>query len=100
MRHPTPSNSEVKRRYAIRRRRQYLATIPLVVALVIIQISLRVTGTEEKDWLPPYIWRPALQLALLSVIVFSVFNWRCPRCNVFLAPFSFKHCSNCGVELR
>ena len=100
MRHITPTKSEIKSRYAIRRRRQYVATIPLVIALVIILILLRVTGTEAKDWLPPAIWRPTALLALLWLIVFSLFNWRCPRCNAFLGPFSFRHCSNCGVELR
>ena len=69
------------------------------MAGVIILIWLRVTGTEEKDWLRS-IWGSTVKLALLGVIVFSLFNWRCPRCNAFLAPFSFKHCSNCGVELR
>ena len=92
--------SEIKRRYAIRRRRQFVVAIPLVMVLVIILIWSRVTGTEETDWLPPAIWRSIALLVLLWLIGFSLFNWRCPRCNAYLGKFSFKHCSNCGVELR
>ena len=90
--------SEIKRRYAIRRRRQTLVGIPILVALVSIRIWLSVTGTEEPDWLRPTVLLAGL--ALLGVIVFSRLNWRCPRCNAYLGRFSFKHCSNCGIELR
>ena len=97
-----PSKSEVKRLYAIRRRRQRLAIGPLLAVLVMILIWLRVTGTEETDWLKPAIVRPAALLALLYMIGFSLFNWRCPRCNAYLgAPkFSYKRCLNCDAELR
>ena len=94
------TKSEIKRRYAIRRRRQNFATLPLLVVLVIILIWLRVTGTEEKDWLPPAIGGAIGLLVLLWLIGFPLFNWRCPRCNAFLGKYSFKHCSNCGIELR
>ena len=90
--------SEIKRRYAIRRRRQTLVGIPMLVALVSIRIWLSVTGTEEPDWLRSTVLLAGL--ALLGVIVFLLFNWRCPRCNAYLGKFSFKHCSNCGIELR
>ena len=99
------TKSEIKSRYAIRRRRQFVATIPLLIVLVSILIFLRVTGTEESDWLPPAIWRPIALLVLLWLLGFSLFNWRCPRCNAWLGwlgrfSFNLKHCSNCGVEFR
>ena len=104
MRHITPTKSEkkreIKRRYAIRRRRQYIAATPILVALVIIKILLHVTDMEDSDWLPPNIWASTAVLAVLGLIVFSLFNWRCPRCNAYLGRYSYKHCSSCGAELR
>jgi hypothetical protein len=89
---------EIKRRYAIRRRRQWFVAGPVIVALVSLWIWLRVTGTEEADWLRPTV--RVASLAVLGLFVFSLFNWRCPRCNAYLGRWSFKHCSNCGIELR
>ena len=92
--------SEIKRRYAIRRRRQKVATLPVLVVLVLILIWLRLMGTEAEESLPPAFGRAICVLVLLWLIGFSLFNWRCPRCNAFLGKWSFQHCSNCGVELR
>lgn len=39
-------------------------------------------------------------IIVIGVVIFSRFNWRCPKCNKYLGKGSNpKHCSNCGQTL-
>lgn len=38
---------------------------------------------------------------VVGLVVFSRFNWRCPKCNKYLGRGTNpKHCAHCGEELQ
>lgn len=50
----------------------------------------------SSDWFGPLFFGIAL-----AAVGFSLVNWRCPSCNVYLGRgISPRFCSKCGIELR
>lgn len=85
--------------FAALRKRQLLATIPLVAVLVFLGFSDQETGASFG--VPVVVWLPIAGLFVLGLVLFSLKNWRCPACRKYLGKgFGPKFCPKCGVALR
>jgi hypothetical protein len=93
--------SEFKTEFAKRRKRQLLATIP-IVAVFVLAIYMRRGGDDVSFLGFPYSVVVGVVFALLlSTVAFSLWNWRCPACNKYLGKgISPSFCSKCGVPLQ
>ena len=88
--------ADVPAEFVRRRRRQIIVTIPLFVVVLATSVFLT-DGTTPKS--PLLI--AAFVLALISLVTFSLINWRCPACRAYLRKATNpKFCPNCGVALR
>ena len=69
-----------------RRNRQMLVSLPAAaVALFFIVVRQN----------------PAGLVAVVPVVLFALWNWRCPACNTYLGkPTWPSFCHNCGVPLK
>jgi hypothetical protein len=86
--------------FAVRRRRQILLSVPLVVTMLAV-----IVGTEEKAetvfGLPIAVAFPVFFAFIALALLFSFKNWRCPACNKYLGKvWNPRHCHSCGVALR
>jgi hypothetical protein len=100
MSYTAEQESEFKRLFAARRKRQAMVAIPFIAALLVIVMG---RGGERMDLLgvSAVIWGPVLAVFVVGALVFSFKNWRCPACNGYLGKaFNPRYCSKCGVELR
>lgn len=78
--------SDIKETFKKKKKLQIL--VPIIGALVAIALFLINI-------------RPVAVLIIIGVVIFSIFNWRCPKCNSYLGKGTNpKHCNNCGVELH
>ena len=91
---------EYKRQFALRRRRQFLLAIPILVMFVgliaLDEKTLMIFGT-----IPASVFVP-IGVALVAGAVFMSFkNWRRPACDKYLGrSFSIDFCPKCGVPLK
>jgi len=92
----TPSPiSDVPEEFARRRRRQIMVTIPTFV----VGFVAFVLGSRDQE--PSVGYLAIFGVAFVSLLVFSLINWRCPSCNGYLRKATNpKFCPNCGVALR
>lgn len=89
-----------KAAFALRRRRQMLATVPLVVAVFVAATADASAGTTLVG-IPTDIALPLCVATAVGTIVFALWNWRCPACNAYLGKaMSPSFCSHCGAPLR
>jgi protein-S-isoprenylcysteine O-methyltransferase Ste14 len=96
--------AESKAEFAKRRKRQLLATIP-IVAVFVVAMVLRGGGDVSFLGIPASVVARGVvggMFALvLGSIAFSLWNWRCPGCNRYLGKgISPSFCSKCGVPLQ
>ena len=92
--------TEFKTEFAKRRKRQLLATIPIVAVFVVAMI---LRGGEDISFLglPASVILGVVFALILGSVAFSLWNWRCPACNRYLGKgISPSFCSKCGVPLR
>ena len=69
-----------------RKKIQMLITIVALIAVVL----LFVTKLET-----------AALVIVIGLVIFSRFNWKCPKCNRYLGKGTNpKHCIHCGEELQ
>jgi hypothetical protein len=92
--------SEFKDEFAKRRKRQLLATIPVLALFVLV-----ITFQEKPDFslfgLSAQGLVGAAFVLVLGAVGFSLWNWRCPACNRYLGKgISPAFCSKCGVPLQ
>src|SRR5262245_20854342 len=89
-----------KQQFAMRRKRQVILAIPLVLAIVGV-----VAAGDSLDrglfGLPPAVLTGGFLLLVAGALIFSFRNWRCPACDRYLG----KHlgpsfCAKCGVRLQ
>ena len=86
--------------YAKLRRRQFYATSPLLLFLLL--ELLMTVGVNVPSFID---FRNRWTIVTLVVVVggmtgFSLWNWRCPACRSYLGKTSdARHCRRCGVEL-
>lgn len=83
-----------------RKFRQLLAAIPAIAAIVPLVMS-EGAGPEGVWGLPIRVLLPVCCVVILAVVVFSLFNWRCPACKAYLGKrMSPRFCSHCGAQLQ
>ena len=80
-------NRPVKQRFLIREKRQKYVALVLIIMVIMLVITDHAVLSL---------------LVMLSGMVFSLFNWRCPACNKYLGQEgdSENVCRYCGVVLR
>lgn len=82
-----------------RETRQYITLFSmLLVYPVIILISAIYESHLNKI---PDVILYGIIIILIAPVIYSYYNWRCPRCGTFLGKrFSPKFCNMCGAKLR
>lgn len=92
--------TEFKAEFAKRRKRQLLATLP-IVAVFVLAMFMRYGGDVSFLGLPYSVILGVVFALLLGTVAFSLWNWRCPACNRYLGKgISPSFCSKCGVPLQ
>jgi Na+/citrate or Na+/malate symporter len=95
-----PGSQDVIAEFRKRLHRQLIAIVPAVLALLLIPLA---AATEESagGGFPVAIAGPLAIVVVLGVLVFSIFNWRCPACNAYLGKSGIPtFCKKCGARLR
>lgn len=83
--------NSIQEEFKKRKRKQILASIIAVIAMLILVI---------KETSIPIIAMVAIGVVILGCIIFSFMNWRCPSCNKYLGKsMSPKFCKHCGEKL-
>ena len=91
---------EIKAEFAVRRRRQLLLLIPVILMFVLAFLvgTGKLPVPIDPDSATPKI---VLFLIVAACVGYSWVNWRCPACNGYLGRgIEPKHCRNCGAALR
>ena len=93
------SNTEIMDEFKKRRLRQIMAVGPIILAFI---AFLSVEGNPSGIFgLSPNVVLGISFALIISVLIFSLFNWRCPSCNKYLGKaINPKFCAKCGVQLR
>jgi hypothetical protein len=93
------SNTEIIEEFKQKRTRQIMAVGPIILAFIaLFSAEANPTGIFG---LPPNIVLGITFALIISVFIFSLFNWRCPACNKYLGKaINPKFCAKCGVQLR
>jgi hypothetical protein len=95
--HTESELEEFKIIYLRKRNLQFIASIPLIIAL----LGLLLKGTTELVELPKDIVFPILSGAILLFFIFSIINWRCPACNCYFGQrLNPKNCPKFNISLR
>ena len=92
-------NYEIIADFQKKRTRQILALAPVVLAFIgLISVEDKPTGLFG---LSPSMVLGISFAMIISVLLFSLLNWRCPSCNGYMGKaFNPKFCSKCGVQLK
>ena len=94
---PTRSVTDVPAEFAGRRRRQFVVTVPLMVVTLVSAILATDAEAHEGRVAAAVVF----VITLVSLVAFSLVNWRCPSCRVYLHKVTNpKFCPNCGVAFR
>jgi hypothetical protein len=97
MTEPSPFAPDVPAEFARRRRRQFAVTIPLMV--VVLASAILATDAEAHE--NRVVAAVVFGITLVSLVAFSLVNWRCPSCRVYLHKVTNpKFCPNCGVAFH
>ena len=91
--------AEIIEEFKKKRTRQIMAVGPIILAFIaLLSVESNPTGIFG---LPPNIVLGLSFALIISVLIFSLFNWRCPSCNKYLGKaMNPKFCSRCGIQLR
>jgi len=92
-------DDQIRRDFALRRRRQLLAIPATFIFLLMLAMIPRhpdIFGEfSRNDILAAQI------LLLASFVGFSALNWKCPSCKTYLGPdLNRRICKQCGTKLR
>jgi hypothetical protein len=92
--------AQVVEEFRLRRKRQWLAAIPGVAAVVFISYFLK-----REDFALFGLSSTALTFGACAVVLgylmFSIWNWRCPGCDGYLGKgMNPSFCGKCGVKLK
>ena len=93
------SNAEIIAEFKKKRTRQIMAVGPIILAFIgLLSVENNPTGIFG---LAPSTIMVAAFAVIISVLVFSFLNWRCPSCNKYVGKaINPKFCSKCGVQLK
>lgn len=94
------SAAEVHREFARRRTRQLIALVPVLIAIALLFWFDRHRGASIAGINPDAM--PIVPFAFVAgVVLFSLFNWRCPACSGHLGRgWNPRYCPKCGASLR
>ena len=100
MNHTPEQERAFKETFAVRRRRQILIAVPLVVTMFAF-----IVGTEEQAetifGFPLAVAAPVFFAFIAGALIFSFKNWRCPACDKYLGTvWNPLQCHSCGVALQ
>ena len=92
------SNAENIAEFKKKRTRQIMAVGPIILGFIgLLSVENNPTGIFG---LAPKTILVAAFAVIISVLVFSLLNWRCPSCNKYLGKaINPKFCSKCGTQL-
>ena len=92
------SNAEIIAEFKKKRTRQIMAVGPIILAFIgLLSVENNPTGIFG---LAPSTILVAAFAVIISALVFSFLNWRCPSCNKYLGKaINPKFCSKCGTQL-
>ena len=91
---------QFRREFAIRRRRQFIMAIPIILIVIVIK-AVKDRDDEMLFGMPASTWAPIIILIVVGAIIFSIKNWRCPACNKYLGKnMSPSFCIKCGLPLK
>lgn len=83
--------------YTKRRKRQITIAI---LAIPLVAARFFKTELRQLDFVNDQYFTYAILGLVGGLVIYSFFNWRCPKCNVYLGrSINLKHCSKCGVQL-
>jgi len=92
------SNTTISEAFKRKQARQIMAVGPFVLAFIAF-LSAEHSSTGIFG-LPRSIVLGIAFALIISVLIFSFLNWRCPSCNKYLGKaINPKFCSKCGVQL-
>ena len=92
------SNAEIIAEFKRKRTRQIMAVGPIILAFIAL-LSVENNPTGIFGLAPSTILVAAFAV-IISVLVFSLLNWRCPACNKYLGKaINPKFCSKFGTQL-
>ena len=105
------NQEEIVKEFKVRQKRQAILAIivfPLVIGIFIAaqffpyELVAFIERLQEKFSLINLETMTYIFIALLlSLLGFSLFNWRCPSCNAYLGKnWNPKFCSNCWTKLQ
>ena len=92
--------ADIKDEFRRRRRRQLLATVPLL-AIIGVSFWLRrdPAATLAGQRLAALV--PVALVVIVGFVVFTLVNWRCPACKSYLGKgIGPSFCRKCGVALE
>jgi hypothetical protein len=94
---PNRSGAEIQAAFKKKRTRQIMAVGPIILAFIgLMSVENNPTGIFG---LAPSTILVAAFAVIISVLVFSFLNWRCPSCDRYLGKaINPKFCSKCGVQ--
>jgi hypothetical protein len=92
------SNTEIIEEFKKKRTRQVMAVGPIILAFIgLLSVEGNPTGIFGLS--PNTILVTAFAV-IISALIFSFLNWRCPSCNKYLGKtINPKFCAKCGVQL-
>jgi len=83
-----------------RKIRQWIATVPALIAVLLIVTIDEASGTGIAG-LPLIVVGPTAGVTILAVLIFSLINWRCPACRAYIGKkWNPRFCSKCGTQLQ
>jgi hypothetical protein len=82
-----------------KRTRQIIASIPVIVAVLIL-VPMDEGSAEGIAGIPASVLVGFAFASIVGIVIFSLFNWRCPACHGYLGRrISPRFCSRCGEQL-
>jgi hypothetical protein len=90
---------EFKERFRERRKRQTVVSVLVGILVVPVLIIRAFPNSVNSGYI--FFIGIAFLPAVVSAIIFSRKNWRCPACGKYLGQsINPKHCQSCGIALQ
>jgi hypothetical protein len=96
--HTEEQKAQFKQEFAVRRKRQMILAVPLVVLVLLAILSDR--GGGAIFGIPRQTIGMGFFIFVVGALMFSFRNWRCPACDRYLGKGTPSYCPKCGVELQ
>jgi hypothetical protein len=100
IRHTPEQESEFKRLFSMRRKRQLLLAVPLIAAIITMLVKSE-SASPAIFGISQEVYAPAFLVFVVAALIFSFLNWRCPACKGYLGKaISPRFCAKCGAVLQ